>query len=159
MRYLMIALCIGVLAGTATANGEGGYEGLPGTPLPQSFYDLRRPEETRARSLGDAMRTRRVQRQVTRTGLPVFAAAPLGSPIAARAFFVRRPAAPDRPAAIEATHVGSDAVPPRPAFSLERNAIAAAAPGTCARCGEKAGESYAIYCTACRASRSAASQP
>lgn len=96
-------------------------------PLPQEMYDLRQPELTVARSLTDKMRT---ARRVV-----------LGAPVRPRV---------NRPTAVLATHVGSDAAPIRPAFTLVRHGLAHRVVGECGRCGAKVSESYAVLCDECR---------
>lgn len=95
-------------------------------PLPQEMYDLRRPELTVARSLADRTRTAR---------------SILGAPVVPRK---------DKPAAVLATHVGSDAVPMRPAFTLMRHGLAQRTMGQCGRCGARVTETYAVLCDSCR---------
>lgn len=95
-------------------------------PLPQDVYDLRQPELTVARSLTDKMRTaRRI----------------LGAPV---------PMRKNKPMAVLATHVGSDALPMRPPFTLVRHGLAQRTMGLCGRCGAQVTESYAVLCDGCR---------
>ena len=96
-------------------------------PLPQDMYDLRQPELTVARSLTDKMRTTR---------------AVLGAPVRPRV---------NRPTAVLASHVGSDAMPIRTAFTMQRHGLARRVIGECGRCGSKVTESYAVLCDQCRA--------
>lgn len=168
MRQVMIGFVLcAALATSVRANPERGFPPLEPGPLPQSYYDLRAPESTRAHSLADAMRERRIERHaraatrpVTRVyGAPVEVLAAAVDPgdqreaKRERAQTLRREALEARPTATFADHVGSDAQPFRPTATLEPNAMARAKPGACARCGEKTDTSYAVFCVACRAAR------